>query len=349
MSNSDPHSRNQVHYPKRELAELAIINYKSIREGDPVTSQKLLEASISRGFFYLDLTDDSHGRQILQDWQTVLELTKKWYDQPISSKMKHYNGLGKMGYKPAKEHAGLSSGTRDGYENIRTLRDDLFHNPSALLPYLRDNIALYTRFISELNTAAMKILSALSTDLNLPPDQRFELAHDTSKPSKTSFEVLRYSKQQNLNLNPTDQPVDGGHRQHTDIGTITLILCSQWGLQAFSPVCPTSTSPQSWQFVAPLPSHAIINIGDTLRYLSSHKLNSPIHRVVPTEELQDEDKFTSVYFLRASDDTVVRGVGGEEVRAEEWFGRKYRAYERDVGVLEGEGLSEVPTGGLGRN
>ncbi|KAF9482482.1 Clavaminate synthase-like protein [Pholiota conissans] len=100
--------------------------------------------------------------------------------------------------------------------------------------------------------------------------------------------VLLHYPQQNFD--------DGmGHNKHTDIGSITLLFTKEWGLQLQQP------GTTQWSFVAPRDGHAIINIGDWLRFLSGKKFNSYLHRVVPVAS--NEDRYQIAYFLRPENAT----------------------------------------------
>ena len=108
----------------------------------------------------------------------------------------------------------------------------------------------------------------------------------------------------------------------------------------------------NWLYVKPLPSHAIINLGDALVKFTNGLLRSNIHRVVsPPGEQAGETRYSVVYFCRPEDEVVLRrlddsggkegGKGGvipalgegeveEAVCAREWIIR--RALGKRVGV-----------------
>ena len=108
---------------------------------------------------------------------------------------------------------------------------------------------------------------------------------------------------------------------HTDIGSITLLFAPQCGLQV---ICSDT---KTWNYVAPRPGHAIINVADTLRYLSGRMLRSALHRVMALGGRQVGDRYATSYFLRANDDTVFLDSEGEVGTAEQWHKRKYETYK----------------------
>ncbi|KAJ0305762.1 hypothetical protein Brms1b_010656 [Colletotrichum noveboracense] len=112
-----------------------------------------------------------------------------------------------------------------------------------------------------------------------------------------------------------------GQNMHTDIGTLTLLFAPQWGLQVFSP------SDEAWTYVEPRPGHAIVNVGDTLRFLSRKRFRSALHRVLPLGGVQNEDRYSISYFLRATDSTEFKDSNEEESDAKQWYLKKYEMYE----------------------
>ncbi|KAJ5898822.1 hypothetical protein N7495_003566 [Penicillium taxi] len=81
------------------------------------------------------------------------------------------------------------------------------------------------------------------------------------------------------------------------------------GLQVFS------SEDATWKYVEPRPGHAIINVGDTLRFLSNKQLRSALHRVLPLGRVQTEDRYSISYFLRASDSTEFEDSNGDDSSA----------------------------------
>lgn len=124
-----------------------------------------------------------------------------------------------------------------------------------------------------------------------------------------------------------------GQNMHTDIGSLTLLFAQQWGLQV---LCPTEARSQAvnsgsvtdgmeWRFVEPRANHAIINVGDTLRFLSGNRLRSALHRALP---LDTGDRYSIAYFLRPSDDAQFEDSTGEKVSAFDWYLKKNKTYEK---------------------
>lgn len=112
-----------------------------------------------------------------------------------------------------------------------------------------------------------------------------------------------------------------GHQKHTDISTLTLLFCEQWGLQIRP---PGNCGAKEMGFVAPKPGCAFVHVGDSLRFASGMKFQSCIHRVVPFDPT--EHRYSIAYFLRAEDDTMFVDSEGRAITAGQWHDEKFKAF-----------------------
>ena len=71
------------------VAPLKTIDYARLAAKEPAELEKLLEASRSPGFFYLDLRDDSTG-PVLDDLQDAFATTQQYFNLPREVKMKQH-------------------------------------------------------------------------------------------------------------------------------------------------------------------------------------------------------------------------------------------------------------------
>lgn len=156
-------------------------------------------------------------------------------------------------------------------------------------------------------------MSCLSDALCLKGEDRLERAHVDHQSGPTNLSLLHYPR----NITSDDGV---GHNAHTDVGSITLLLTTQWGLQVLSP------RTGNWQYVQPNPGHAIINIGDSLRFLSGGCLSSAVHRVLPISGKQEEDRYSIAFFLRPNDDAIFRDPQGQVMNSRTWFEKKFKAF-----------------------
>lgn len=193
------------------------------------------------------------------------------------------------------------------------------------------NYGLFERFVNTAHEAVMIILARLDTALNL--GDTMQNFHRDHRPSLTTLSMFRYPKQESI---------DGGvgHNKHTDLGTLTFLLCQSWGLQV---LC---RDPAGWRFVAPKQGHAIINVGDTLRFLSGNRLRSAVHRVIPLGELQLQDRYSIAYFLRAENNTSFTDSNGRIVSAKAWHDEKFDVFRE---THEQQERAMILTGGMERD
>lgn len=193
---------------------------------------------------------------------------------------------------------------------------------------------LFFDFMGNAHNITLMILSRLSDALSLEGSARFETVHRHDRPSLSTLALFHYLKQDN------GQVPGFGHGKHTDIGTLTFLLCEQWGLQVLSP------DTESWAFVEPRLNHAVINVGDSLRFISGCKLSSAVHRVVPVQEKQMEDRYSIAYFLRMENDVKYRDSANKIWSAQEWHDSKFNLFRDPVGLPNN---AQMLTGGMESN
>ncbi|KAL2143166.1 hypothetical protein VTI28DRAFT_314 [Corynascus sepedonium] len=85
------------------------------------------------------------------------------------------------------------------------------------------------------------------------------------------------------------------HFTHTDTGSITVFFNTECGLRVFPP------ETEEWEYVPSRDNCAIINVGDSLNFISNFQLKSSLHRVVPeSSHWVSESQYATIFFLRAS-------------------------------------------------
>ncbi len=195
---------------------------------------------------------------------------------------------------------------------------------------IHKNMNLFDNFISESHFTVLKLLECLSDGMGLTGAARFENSHRPNIPARTTMVLFRYPRQ-------VQDGAGIGHNMHTDIGSLTLLFCEDWGLQLLSP------ETGQWGFVAPKPGHAIINVGDSLRFLSGHKLASCVHRVLPITDRQEVHRYSIAYFLRPEDDAIYVDSKGRQLSAKTWHDEKYNVFREPH---EKQEQDMVLTGGM---
>lgn len=195
-----------------------------------------------------------------------------------------------------------------------------------------ENFDLFAMFQSAAHYVLKTLLSSLSDAAGLEGADRFELYHPDEMPSKSTLFFLHHPVSEAL-----EDKTARGHNAHTDVGSFTLLFTEQPGLQVLSP------KTNKWEDIAVKPGHAIVNVADTLRFMSSRRFKSAMHRVLPPGGSMSEDRYSAAYFLRAGDNVVFKGLDGKEVTAEQWFLSKYSSFNK---TLQEQRLDSVATGGM---
>ncbi|CEJ93513.1 hypothetical protein VHEMI09095 [[Torrubiella] hemipterigena] len=297
---------------------LPTIHLDLLRSGDASESQKLLGACQNQGFFYLDLSSDP---ELCDLWKGMLARMKDYFDQPLDVKMQDDRSSDNYGYIPVGTEVGSKPETKDGYETLKFSRREYLKGSADLTTSVRSQADYFFSYIKEVHAITLLVLTRLSTELGLTGPKRFEADHQDTAPSLSTLVLLHYPKHAE---DPNASPKNVGHLKHTDVSSLTMVLAEQWGLQLMSP------ETKQWEFLEPRPQHAIVNVGDFLRFLSGGKLASIVHRVIPLRERQVEDRYSIAYFLRMNDDATFEDLNGKTWTTKEWHDFKFDVFKSHV-------------------
>ena len=210
------------------------------------------------------------------------------------------------------------------------ITDNARRTTPPILPDLYlENRPLLDRFKDSCREVSVSILSVLSDSLGLEGDARFEQSHRSYMPSNSCLNLFCYPKRTGQN--------QFGQNKHTDNGSLTLLFANQPGLEILSPKTGI------WSKVNSQRGHAVVNVGDTLRFLSEGRFYSSIHRAAPTFGPLQQQRLVIGYFLRAEDDKVVKDNVGNIMTARQWHDRKYENYQADHSVQK---KNSILTGGM---
>lgn len=298
---------------KVPVYHMETISFDRLLSQEPAEVEKLVRCCENEGFFYLDL-QGIDGRRILEDQQKTLDVMHRFFESPIEDKNQFGLISPHLGYEPVGSRTGVLEDTKDGYEMIKVSRDEIQRANPHLPAILKNSpdMRVLENSIAGCNIVTKSILSALSTGLGLAGASRFENSHRNDRPSTTTLAMMHYI--------PSDPAVDKniGHQKHTDISSLTLLFSDQWGLQIRPPRA------REFGFVGPRDGCAIVNVGDSLRFASGHRMQSCIHRVVPFDPT--EHRYSIAYFLRAEDDTMFTDSEGRYITAGQWHDEKFFAF-----------------------
>ena len=200
---------------------------------------------------------------------------------------------------------------------------------------VQENLCVFKKYQLSAHDVLRTLLARLSDATGLQGNERYEAYHPDNLPSKSTLFFLHHPKTEAL-PNQTGR----GHNAHTDVGSLTLLVTKQPGLQVLSPVTG------KWEDVDAKPGCAIINVADTLRFISKRRFRSAMHRVLPPGGKMSQDRYSTAYFLRAGDDVVLQGMDGSQVTAGEWFLSKYASFNQ---TMEEQRSNSIATGGMERD
>ncbi|KAF9055636.1 hypothetical protein BJ165DRAFT_1412192 [Panaeolus papilionaceus] len=277
---------------------LLIIDYALIQKGDPVEIDRLWEAATKLGFWYLK----NHGAD--EAVEGMFQMGAETMALPKEEKMKYEQGDDgiSFGYKAIGANAVDATGELDTVEFINVSKDDALAWPErARRDYPRTvnarmvpTIGPFVRKSVEVNNT---LLDALNDKLGLPKGTLLRL-HPINEFSGSETRVTHNPPTMNT------QKVAIG--SHTDFGSLSFLHNKLGGLQVLVP------GAESWQYVKPIPGHAICNVGDALAIFSGGILRSNLHRVLPPPGTQaGSDRWSLVYFTRPGNSVVLKAHAEE--------------------------------------
>ncbi|OCT50474.1 putative 1-aminocyclopropane-1-carboxylate oxidase [Cladophialophora carrionii] len=282
------------------LAPIARISHDKLLQNDPAEAEKVLEACRTHGFFYLDLTDTDDGQTLLGESEDLLELAYRAFDCPVEEKRKFalVKGVSLFGYKENGTIKLTDPEKRPDTTEFFNVSKDHMHGITESRTYpstITDNRDLFKQFTRNAHETCMLVLTTLAKQLNLAPDA-FANKNLFSEPSgdhcRLTHKFAHHSDKSAIGL-----------PSHTDFGSITMLFNWLGGLQIQS---HDPAKNREWEYVKPMPGHAIINLGDAMVTFTNGLLKSGKHRVIPAPgEQASVDRYSVVYFVRPHDSVMM--------------------------------------------
>lgn len=171
--------------------------------------------------------------------------------------------------------------------------------------------------VSTLRDIGLAILASLSHSLGLTGNSSFQSTHRKAVASTSALGLLKYLPYS------TAEEVGVGHIAHTDAGSLSFVFTDVPGLQVAVP------GRDEWVYIAPRAGYAIVNVGDSLQFLSGGRLRSSLHRVVPHPAAIHQTKYTIVYLMRPETDAVFLDADGKEWKGKDWYLKKFEVFGKD--------------------
>jgi len=275
---------------------LLVIDYELIKAGDADEIERLWTAGTKLGFWYLK----NHG--VDEEVHKMFEMGAETMALPMEEKMKYEQGDEGMsfGYKAAGANAVDATGTLDTAQFINIAKDDALAWPAKARRDYPSTVnarmpTTITPFVEKSLAVNNTLLEAFNDKLGLPKGALLK---------KHPREEFSGSETRCLFSPPiVDRQVIGAH---TDFGSLSFLHNRLGGLQVFVPGAET------WQYVKPIPGHAICNLGDAMAIFSGGILRSNLHRVVnPPGDQGSLYRYSLVYFTRPGNSIILRALTDE--------------------------------------
>ncbi|KAK6206404.1 2OG-Fe(II) oxygenase family oxidoreductase [Colletotrichum tabaci] len=305
-----------------DVADLSVLSIQKLLSNDAEETIKLFSACSEWGFFYLDLASNA-TEPYRASTDHLQGFAVQYFNQPLEEKMQDTNEawetINICGYKPRSLDTGNVEGKKDGCEGLRLPADVILLRETPLqFPRGAEMHRNQTgTFIEQSHAIAILILSRLSDSLGLTGASRLENLHRADRPSTSTAVMQHYPFEGDL---PADTST--GHFAHTDTGSVTILFNTEWGLQVCSPYS------EEWKYVPPAKgTRAVVNIGDTVKFLTAGRLKSCLHRVVPyLDRWTRGSRYAIIFFLRANNDVEFEDIEGRRWNAKDWLNRKFLNY-----------------------
>ncbi|EIN05629.1 Clavaminate synthase-like protein [Punctularia strigosozonata HHB-11173 SS5] len=280
---------------------LLVIDHARIVAGDEEEVDRLWHAATTLGFWYLK----NHG--VEEEVRRMFEMGRETMALPMEEKMKFEQGDSGMsaGYKAAGANATDENGSPDTVEFINVAKDDALAYPRVVYrTYPRTvNARMETAvrpFVAKSSAVNTTLLRVLGRRLGLP-EGALEKRHSDVETSGSEARCIR--KPAMSEKAASSAVAIGGH---TDFGSLSFLHNRLGGLQVLTP------GTDEWQYVKPIPGHAICNLGDAMALFSGGILRSNMHRVVPPPGEQSKfERWSLVFFTRPGNSVPLRALEAE--------------------------------------
>ncbi|KAI9059090.1 Clavaminate synthase-like protein [Trametes sanguinea] len=282
---------------------LLVVDYELLKVRDKDEVAKLWKAATELGFWYLK----NHGADEAVD--RMFEMGAETMDLPYEEKMRFEQGDSgfSFGYKAPGATVTDETGALDTVEFMNIAKDDAIawpsvarrSYPSTVNAHMDDAVIPFIRRSIEVNDTLLEIFNEL---LGLPEGTLAE-KHKLDEFSGSEARIIKNP--------PRPEGIDEAKAAlaaHTDFGSLSFLHNRLGGLQVMVP------GTDKWQYVKPIPGHAICNLGDSMTIFSGGLLKSNLHRVVPPPGEQARyARWSLVYFTRPGDSVLLRALAEHSV------------------------------------
>jgi isopenicillin N synthase-like dioxygenase len=241
------------------LAPIAIVSYHKLLRGDRDEAEHVLEAVKTYGFFYLDLRGTPEGETLLAESEQLHAVAKDAFAVPTDEKLQYalQRGVSLFGYKPTGRVKTTDKDQRPDTTEFLNISKDHLHNipgteSRSYPPLINHHRPLLQAFTKHGHECGMVVLQTLAKELGLAPDE-FTNLNLFDQPSGDHCRLTRKAPHSS-----DTNPLAVGLQSHTDFGSVTILFNWLGGLQIES---RTEGRTGEWEWVKPIPGHAVINLG----------------------------------------------------------------------------------------
>ncbi|TFY55566.1 hypothetical protein EVJ58_g8161 [Rhodofomes roseus] len=279
---------------------LLVVDYQLLKAGDKNEIDTLWKAATELGFWYLK------NHEVDTEVQGMFDMGAETMALPLAEKMKFEQGDDGMsfGYKAAGANATDEKGNLDTVEFINVAKDDVLSYPSivhrAYPPTVNARMESTIRpFIQKSLEVNSTLLDIFNDRLGLPKGT-LARKHQLEEPSGSESRCIKNPPK------PAATEPKTAIGAHTDFGSLSFLHNRLGGLQVMVP------GTESWQYVKPIPGHAICNLGDAMSIFSGGILRSNLHRVVPPPGAQSQhERWSLVFFTRPGYSQLLEALTGD--------------------------------------
>ncbi|KAG6886404.1 hypothetical protein C0992_004225, partial [Termitomyces sp. T32_za158] len=278
---------------------LLVIDYQLISARDSHEIDRLWEAATKLGFWYLK----NHG--VDEEVDGMFEMGAETMKLPLEEKMRFEQGDDGMsfGYKAAGANAVDATGRLDTVEFLNISKDDALAWPKQARRAYPSNVnarmqSTVTPFVQKSLEVNNTLLDVLNDRLGLPPGMLLA-KHPREELSGSEARVIRNPPVGQQSVDPQSLAIGS----HTDFGSLSFLHNRLGGLQVLVP------GAESWQYVKPIPGHAICNLGDAMALFSDLLKTKvePAYRPPPGRQGAFE-RWSLVFFTRPGNSVVLRAL-----------------------------------------
>ncbi|KAI0832267.1 putative oxidoreductase [Hypoxylon sp. FL0890] len=318
--------------------DLQTISLSKLLAHDAAEQDRVFEACVGRGFFYLALAGSEAGETILSGADQIALTGERVFKLPLEEKTKYKMAKSLFGYKHAGATRTDKAGTPDTAEFFNVGKNDMIVSDDRMSrPWPAEVLGakpLFASYVKSAHSVGMTIMDIIAEKLGVDPSA-FTSRHRIEEPSGDHVRITRGPPREKEEMPEIQTP------SHTDFGTITILMNWLGGLQVWSESSRKAQLgglepdvPGEWLWVKPKKGCAIINLGDAAVKFTNGVVCSGRHRVIPSPGAQGRwPRYSIVYFVRPEDKCrmqTLEGKGipesldeeGEGLTAHEWIFRQ---------------------------